>query len=68
MPLNNWEPVDYIIFLLAFLIASLMVLYTIEAWGGKINIEVDKMIRDILLTILAIISVYVGSKIKKSDK
>ena len=64
----KWEPVDYIVLLLVFFIISFMTLLQISKWDGSLSEHAQESLRTVLLTTLAIISVYVGSKIKGGDR
>lgn len=65
---NKWKPIDVIILILVLVIAISLIGAIIRPFitGHDGTIETNKLIAGMLSSMIAIISIYIGSKLKNS--
>ena len=63
---NNWKPLDYMIAGFVIFIIAFMLIFLISRVIDPIEVNEDRneIVENILITILSIITIYVGSKLR----
>ena len=63
---NNWKPIDYMILLFVVFIISFMMVFIISRYNkpDTVSERSGEIVENVLITILSIVTIYVGSKLK----
>jgi len=63
--MKNWKPVDVIVLLLAFVVGFVLIYSALKTSTTRLSPESIKFIAGLLASMLTIVSIYVGGKIRK---
>ncbi len=66
--MKNWQPVDVIVFALALVIALVLLSYAAGGWFLDPSEHKAELIEDICQSALAVVALYVGSKLPRKQK
>ena len=66
--MKNWKPVDVIVLLLAFVVGFVLIHTALKTSDTKLSPESIKFVAGLLASMLTIVSIYVGGKIRNNKE